>query len=81
MSAGRRSGRSHLFLVRLWVEEKGNEQAEWCGKVQQVVSGEAHDFHNCTMLVDLLQVMISHPLARRDAETSNVKGKDNCEQA
>ena len=77
MSVGRRSGRSHLFLVRVWVEEAGNEQTEWCGKVQQVVSGKTHSFRNWPMLVDLLQTMVTPPLATPDIEKSKVKGKDN----
>jgi hypothetical protein len=77
MRVGRRSARSHLFLVRVWVEEAGDEQTEWCGKVQQVVSGEAHDFRNWLMLVDLLMTMASAPLARRDAEKSKMKRKEN----
>ncbi len=68
MRVGRRSGRSHLFLVRVWVEEAGNKQTEWCGKVQQVVSGEAHNFRNWPMLIDLLLAMASAPLAERDGE-------------
>ncbi len=77
MIAGRRSRRSHLFLVRVWVEEGGNEQTEWCGKVQQVVSGEVHNFRNWPMLVDLLLAMVAPPLAAPDVEKSNVNGRDN----
>jgi len=75
MSVGRRSGRPHLFLVRAWVEEAGKEQAEWCGKVQQVVSGETHSFRNWPMLVDLLQAM-SSPLSPTP-EVEKSEGKDN----
>ena len=77
MSTSRRSGRPHLFLVRLWVEENGGEQPEWRGKVQQVVSGEAHDFHNTTMLVDLLRTMASPPSVGRDADNNKTLGETN----
>ncbi len=77
MIANRRSGRSHLFLVRLWVEEADDEQIEWCGKVQQVVSGEAHNFRNWRMLVDLLTAMVAPPVAAPDVRRSKVKGRDN----
>ena len=80
MSIGRRSGRPHLFLVRVWVEQAGKEQAEWCGKVQQVVSGETHSFRNWPMLVDLLQAMASPLLATQDVEESKVAGRTTDEQ-
>jgi hypothetical protein len=76
MSVGRRSGRSHLFLVRVWIEEAPTEQTEWCGKVQQVVSGETHSFRKWSMLVDLLQTMATKGVATPDGERSKVKGND-----
>jgi hypothetical protein len=51
--------RSQLFLVRLWAERGiDNEQKEWHGRVQHVVSGEAHSFHDWPTLVDLLLAML-----------------------
>jgi len=47
---------SHLFLIRYWSEEVGN-QKELRGRVQHVLSGEAHTFHDWHMLIDLLQEM------------------------
>ena len=35
---------SHLFTVRLWPKDLGEGQVEWRGKVQHVLSGEAHYF-------------------------------------
>ena len=57
--------RSQLFLVRLWAE-KGvdNEEKEWHGRVQHIVSGEAHTFHDWPTLVDLLLTML--PSAGRE---------------
>jgi hypothetical protein len=48
---------SHLFLVRLWVEDESSDQPAWCGKVQHVTSGEAHTFRDWPALVSLLLTM------------------------
>jgi hypothetical protein len=55
-------GRSQLFLVRLWAE-KGvdNVEKEWHGRVQHIVSGEAHTFHDWPALVELLLTMLPPP--------------------
>ena len=47
---------SHLFLVRYWSEEAGDQKA-LRGRVQHVLSGEAHTFHDWPTLVDLLLEM------------------------
>ena len=61
MNTTQHQGRDHsqLFLVRLWAE-KGvdNEEKEWHGRVQHIVSGEVHTFHDWPTLVDLLQTML-----------------------
>jgi hypothetical protein len=61
---------SQLFLVRLWkhatngsdieiVESGGGSliEIEWCGKLQHVVSGQAHYFRGWPTLIDLLEEM------------------------
>lgn len=35
---------SHLFRIRLWVEDLGNGRSEWRGKVQHVLSGKEQYF-------------------------------------
>jgi len=45
---------SHLFLVRVWAEEDGDGQAEWCGKVQHVLSGKAGHFARLDGMADLV---------------------------
>ena len=50
--------RTHLFTVRVWLEELGEEQAEWRGEVQYVVSGEMRYFRDWPTLVALLQAML-----------------------
>ena len=45
---------SHLFTVRLWVEELGNGQTEWRGQVQHVMSGEKRYFRDWSILIAFL---------------------------
>jgi hypothetical protein len=45
---------SHLFTVRLWVEEPGNGQTEWRGQVQHVMSGEKRYFRDWSTLIAFL---------------------------
>lgn len=42
---------SQLFTVRVWLEELGNGQTEWRGKVQHVTSGEVRYFRDWSTLV------------------------------
>jgi hypothetical protein len=37
---------SHLFMLRLWLEDLGSGQTDWRGKVQHVNSGEARYFRD-----------------------------------
>ncbi len=50
--------RTHLFTVRVWLEDLGQGQTEWRGEVQHVISGEARYFRELPMLVALLQAML-----------------------
>jgi hypothetical protein len=50
---------SYLFLVRLWQADAHNENDEWHGKVQHVITGKADVFDGWPMLVSLLQSMLS----------------------
>jgi hypothetical protein len=45
---------SHLFTVRLWQEELGNDQAEWRGKVQHITSDEVRYFRDVVSVVHLV---------------------------
>lgn len=69
-----RPAASHLFLVRLWEEPgesaksnganasaDGLADREWKGKVQHVVSGESHTFHDLSSLLDYLRAMMPAP--------------------
>ncbi len=49
---------SHLFLVRFWNEQSNDHtHKELRGRVQHVLSGEAHTFRDWQMLVELLREM------------------------
>lgn len=57
MDRGQRH-QSHLFTVRLWAEDLGDGRAEWRGKVERVMSGEAHYFRDWQTLISLLVTML-----------------------
>ena len=50
--------RTHLFIVRLWLEDLGEGHTEWRGEVQYVVSGEMRYFRDWPTLVALVQAML-----------------------
>ncbi len=50
--------RTHLFTVRLWLENLGDGQTEWRGEVHYVVSGEKRYFRDWTALITFLQATL-----------------------
>jgi hypothetical protein len=50
--------RSHLFTVRLWLEDLGDGQTEWRGKVQYIPSGEVRHFREWSTLLAFLLEML-----------------------
>jgi hypothetical protein len=50
--------RTHLFTVRVWLEDLGEGQTEWRGEVHAVVSGEQRYFRDWPTLVGILQAML-----------------------
>jgi hypothetical protein len=58
MDNARPPSRSHLFTVRMWLEDLGHGQTEWRGEVQEVLSGEVRYFRDWPTLVTLLQEML-----------------------
>ncbi len=55
-------GASRLFLVRLWTQAGRDGQTQWQGKLQHVVSGEVHPFHDWSTLIALLERTLSGSL-------------------
>ncbi len=53
--------RTHLFTVRVWLEDLGEGQTEWRGEVHDVVSGEMRYFRDWPTLVAFLQAMLPKP--------------------
>jgi hypothetical protein len=52
---------SSLFLVRVWPGDTGDAesaQSSWCGRVQHVVTGEAHTFYDWQTLTVLMARML-----------------------
>jgi len=56
---------SHLFTVRVWLEDLGDGHAEWRGQVQHVLSRETHYFREWPVLLALLRAML--PPAEADS--------------
>lgn len=57
--------RSHLFMVRVWLEDLGDGKAEWRGQVKHVLSGEVRYFREWSALVDHLIAMLALVLEER----------------
>lgn len=50
---------SHLFTVRLWAEAADDGQVEWRGRLEHVLSGEAHYFRDWPALISALTTMLA----------------------
>jgi hypothetical protein len=61
MDTAQPPARTHLFTVRVWLEDLGEGQTEWRGEVHEVVSGERRYFRDWPTLVTLLQAMLPKP--------------------
>ena len=49
---------SHLFTVRVWLEDLGEGKTEWRGKVTHVTSGEVRYFRGWSRLARQLREML-----------------------
>ena len=66
MGTHRRSRRTELFLLRIWVDESSqlantsrDEQEALQGRLQKVVNGEAREFHDWHSLKEALMIMLA----------------------
>ena len=66
--------RSHLFLVRVWPDGADSAGHEWYGRVQHVVSGEAHTFEDWATLIEWLRGMLTAGSVRQLTETARAAG-------
>ncbi len=51
---------SQLFMLRMWLEDLGNGQTDWRGKVQHVNSGEVRYFREWATLEAFMEGLL-HP--------------------
>jgi len=58
--------KSHLFMLRMWLEDLGSGQTDWRGKVQHVNSGEVRYFRDWQTLESFLEGFLG---------TANQEGK------
>jgi hypothetical protein len=56
-----KSQQSQLFTLRLWLEEVGEGQMDWRGRVQHVRSGEVRYFRNWQMLKEFVEDRVLRP--------------------
>lgn len=63
MSSSGDMGHSQFFLVRLWSDRGGDGKVEWHGRLQHVLTGEAHSFSSCPELLEVLLAMLPAPRA------------------
>ena len=59
------TGTSHLFMLRVWVEDREPEPIEWRGRVQHVYSNQSFTFRDWPSLIEYVLEEI------RRAETSS----------
>ncbi len=50
---------THLFMVRIWLEDMGESKTEYRGKVQHVLSKEVRYFRGWSMLIMVLHELIN----------------------
>ena len=53
--------RTHLFMVRVWLESLGESKTECRGRVQHVTSSEVRYFQGWPMLIMILQELSVRP--------------------
>jgi hypothetical protein len=57
--SGRPAQRSHVFILRLWLEDLGSGQTDWRGKVQYVNNGEARYFRDWPTLEAFMESLMN----------------------
>jgi hypothetical protein len=70
-----RNDETHLFVVRVWESKTdANEEPQWCGKAQDVLSTRGGYFDNWQELVALLQNLVAGPnVGRHEAEENSIQ--------
>ncbi len=66
MDAHQASHPSHLFTLRLWLENLGDGRTEWRGQVQHVLSGQVRYFCDWpTLIAHLMAMLAAEPETRQ----------------
>ncbi len=65
---------SHLFLVRVWLDEEMDEAHSWQGKVQHVVTGQAGRFDSQSSMMLLLASMLPLSNSAKDVAIEHAGG-------
>ena len=73
MEAHQVSHPSHLFTLRLWLEELGDGRREWGGQVRHVTSGQVRYFRDWQTLVEHLKAVLTS-MEETQEETPERKG-------
>lgn len=55
---------SQLFMLRIWLEDLGDGQSDWQGKVMHVSSGEARFFRGWEMLEAFVEDLLGEKPSR-----------------
>jgi hypothetical protein len=80
MPTERLSAPSHLFAVRLWLEESADSKIRWRGQVKHVLSGEVHYFRSPETLCTILLAMLSSDPSSIGAVDSHVEGGESADE-
>jgi hypothetical protein len=67
---------SHLFMLRLWLEDLGGGRTDWRGKVQHVTSGEARYFRDWPTLQAFVEELL-HRTAPLEPHLDEVDDRDS----
>ncbi len=76
MTQGRTHHRTHLFTLRMWAEDLGEDRLEWRAQVRHVLSGETHYFRRWSELWDFVQAC----LPEWDMADNGVEGGDESDK-
>jgi hypothetical protein len=56
----RQPPRTHLFVLRLWLEDLGGGQQEWRGHIQHVRNREMQYFRDLKLLLEFVQAQLQN---------------------
>jgi hypothetical protein len=68
--------RTHLFTVRLWIEQVANDQTEVRGRVQHVLSGEVSYFRTWPQLASFLEASLAESTASEASLGSSTESNE-----